>query len=51
VRASNTQPILVARAEAKDASGFDSVVANLRQRLDQIGIPTAQQPATDWLPA
>lgn len=51
VRASNTQPILVARAEAHDHASFERTVADLRRRLDDLGIESGRQPAADWQPA
>ena len=38
LRASNTQPVLVARAEATDAAGLDRLIANMRHYLAPEGI-------------
>jgi phosphomannomutase len=38
LRASNTQDVLVARAEADDQSGLDSLVAQIDAQLAQSGV-------------
>jgi phosphomannomutase len=38
LRASNTQDVLVARAEADDQSGLDSLVAQIDEQLAQSGV-------------
>jgi len=47
VRASNTQPILVARAEAVNAAAFERVTADLRRRVLSLGlvVPVLDNPA------
>jgi phosphomannomutase len=43
LRASNTQDVLVARAEAKDQSGLDRLVAQIDQQLALSGVARGQQ--------
>lgn len=43
LRASNTQPILVARAEARDASGLKSLIGDLCDYLDACGFPISPE--------
>ena len=38
LRASNTQDVLVARAEAKDQAGLDRLVAQIDEQLAQSGV-------------
>jgi phosphomannomutase len=38
LRASNTQDVLVARAEAKDEAGLESLVAKIDEQLEQSGV-------------
>ncbi|TVQ35724.1 MAG: phosphomannomutase/phosphoglucomutase [Geminicoccaceae bacterium] len=47
MRASNTQAVLVARAEAMDAAGLERLKATIRAELDhaQVPVPKALQPA------
>ncbi|MFW5680179.1 MAG: phosphoglucomutase/phosphomannomutase PgmG [Pseudomonadota bacterium] len=47
MRASNTQAVLVARAEAKDEAGLERLKATIRTELDHagVGVPKALQPA------
>ena len=42
LRASNTQDVLVARAEAKDDAGLERLVAMLDEQLDQSGITRSE---------
>ena len=44
LRASNTQDVLVSRAEAKDDAGLERLVAMLDDRLDQSGITRTEAP-------
>ena len=37
LRASNTQDVLVARAEAQDQAGLDRLVATIDEQLDAVG--------------
>ena len=47
MRASNTQAVLVARAEAKDDAGLERLKATIRRELDHAGIeaPPSLEPA------
>jgi phosphomannomutase len=38
LRASNTQPMLVARCEARDGQGLDRLKIQLKQQLEQSGL-------------
>ena len=38
LRASNTQDVLVARAEAKDEAGLDRLVAQIDEQLSKSGV-------------
>jgi phosphomannomutase len=42
LRASNTQDVLVARAEAKDQSGLDRLVAQIDQQLAKSGVTRSE---------
>jgi len=41
LRASNTQDVLVARAEAKDQAGLDRLIAQIDSQLVQSGVERA----------
>jgi phosphomannomutase len=38
MRASNTQAVVVARAEAEDAAGLERLKASIRRELDHAGV-------------
>jgi phosphomannomutase len=42
LRASNTQDVLVARAEAKDQAGLDRLMATVNEQLEQSGIEAVE---------
>ena len=42
LRASNTQDVLVARAEAKDADGVERLVADIDEQLERSGVTRAE---------
>jgi len=44
LRASNTQDVLVARAEAKDEAGLDRLVAQIDDQLAQSGVKRTEAP-------
>ena len=43
LRASNTQDVLVARAEAKDQAGLDRLVAQIDEQLAKSGVERGPQ--------
>jgi phosphomannomutase len=47
MRASNTQAVLVARAEAKDTGGLEHLKATIRRELDHAGVavPASLEPS------
>jgi phosphomannomutase len=42
LRASNTQDVLVARAEAKDKTGLDRLMATVNEQLERSGIEAVE---------
>ena len=42
LRASNTQDVLVARAEAKDQAGLDRLMAAINEQLERSGIAAVE---------
>ena len=42
LRASNTQDVLVARAEAKDKAGLDRLMATVNEQLERSGITAVE---------
>ena len=48
LRASNTQDVLVARAEAKDEAGLERLVAQIDEQLAQSGVERVEARLSGW---